>query len=87
MKKTGIVFSTRCSTRMPPATSPSAPGSRWRRTASDGLSPEELLELGMNVSRVHTDLMIGGAEVEVDGLAADGTATPIMRDDVWVLEG
>ena len=26
-----------------------------------------------------------GPEVDVDGLDADGTATPILRDDVWQL--
>ncbi|MGI8975061.1 MAG: aminopeptidase [Gaiella sp.] len=50
-----------------------------------GRSTDELLELGVNVASLHTDFMIGGPEVAVDGLDASGNATPIIRDDVFVL--
>jgi aminopeptidase len=51
----------------------------------DDLSPDELRERGINVSSVHTDFMIGGPEVEVDGITATGEDVPILREDVWQL--
>jgi aminopeptidase len=48
-------------------------------------SEEELAELGFNNSTIHTDFMIGGPDVEVDGLDAHGRATPILRGDAWQL--
>ena len=50
-----------------------------------GVPPEELRERGVNVSSVHTDFMIGGPEVAVDGLTRDGRTVPIIREDAWQL--
>lgn len=51
----------------------------------DGLSPDELRERGVNMSAVHTDLMIGGPEVAVDGITRDGRTVPILRQNAWQL--
>jgi len=50
------------------------------------LDPEELVRRGVNWSQVHTDLMIGGHEVDVDGITKDGDAVPVLRANAWVLE-
>jgi len=48
--------------------------------AFDG-KPDE----AMNVSKIHTDFMVGGPELEVDAVMADGTEVPLIRNEEWQL--
>ena len=41
----------------------------------------------MNVSNIHVDFMVGGPELEVDAVLADGTELPLIRDETWQLDG
>ncbi len=52
----------------------------WRQRSAD-----ELFAAGLNRSAVHTDVVIGGPGLDVDGLTADGTVVPLITDDHWVL--
>ena len=50
----------------------------------DELPPDERIARGLNVARSHTDITIGGPDVDVDGILADGTTIPIIAGDAWV---
>jgi aminopeptidase len=39
----------------------------------------------INTSSVHVDFMIGGNDVAVTGVQADGTEVPVLRDGAWQL--
>ncbi|MGG1520091.1 aminopeptidase [Paenibacillus oryzisoli] len=47
------------------------------------MSPEELAQNGYNKSLIHVDFMIGSAEMEIDGILADGTREPLFRKGNW----
>ena len=40
---------------------------------------------GVNDSTVHTDFMIGGPEVDVDGVTPSGETIPLLRNEIWQL--
>ncbi len=48
------------------------------------LGEEDARAAGLNDSLTHVDFMIGSRETDVDGVAADGARTPLMRDGEWV---
>jgi aminopeptidase len=48
------------------------------------MDAEQLAALGANASLIHVDWMIGSGEMDVDGVAADGSAEPLMRKGEWV---
>lgn len=50
----------------------------------DKMNAEELAARGANASLIHVDWMIGSGGMDVDGIAADGTAEPLMRRGEWV---
>lgn len=49
------------------------------------MSPEELLNSGVNSSITHVDFMIGSAEMDIDGILADGTIVPVFRKGNWAI--
>jgi aminopeptidase len=48
--------------------------------AFDG-GPDE----GSNLCKIHVDFMVGGPELEVDAVLADGSEVPLIRNETWQL--
>lgn len=48
------------------------------------LNPEEIAARGGNSSMIHVDWMIGGGEMDIDGILQDGTRVPVFRAGEWV---
>ena len=63
-------------------------GRAYRFTLKDGegMSTEQFAQAGGNDSMIHVDFMIGSGQMDIDGIAADGTAEPVMRGGEWAFE-
>jgi aminopeptidase len=49
------------------------------------MGSDELFERGLNRSAVHTDVVVGGPGVSVEGITRDGRVVPLIIDDEWAL--
>lgn len=63
-------------------------GRAYRSTMKGGeqMTAEEFNTAGGNESSIHEDFMIGSSKMDIDGLAKDGKAEPIMRKGEWAFE-
>jgi aminopeptidase len=50
-----------------------------------GMDTDVLFERGLNRSAVHTDVVVGGPGVSVEGITRDGSVVPLITDDEWQL--
>jgi aminopeptidase len=63
-------------------------GSAYKFTLRDGdtMNDDEFGKAGGNRSVVHVDFMIGSGELDVDGIASNGTREPLMRRGEWAIQ-
>jgi aminopeptidase len=63
-------------------------GQGYRDSIKNGeeMTEEEFMAAGGNQSLIHLDVMIGSADMNVDGILEDGTMEPVMRNGEWAFE-
>jgi aminopeptidase len=47
------------------------------------MTDDQLQAAGLNRSLVHVDFMVGSADMDIDGIKADGTRIPVFRNGDW----
>ena len=52
---------------------------------ANDLTPEQRIARGLNQSATHVDIVVGSPDVEIHGIADDGTVVPIVEGDTFVL--
>jgi len=62
-------------------------GSAYAFTVKDGktMTKEQLAAKGLNDSLAHVDFMIGSAEMDIDGVTADGGREALFRGGNWAI--
>jgi aminopeptidase len=50
------------------------------------LSPDAFAAAGGNLSLIHVDFMIGSGKMDVDGVGAEGSSEPVMRQGEWAFK-
>jgi aminopeptidase len=62
-------------------------GSAYKFTlkGGDAMSEDEFARVGGNLSATHVDFMVGSGELDVEGVAGDGSTEPLMRRGEWML--
>jgi aminopeptidase len=60
-------------------------GNAYKFTLQSGndMTDDQFERSGGNRSAVHVDFMIGSGDLDVDGVLADGTTEPLMRQGEW----
>jgi len=59
---------------------------RFTLIGGEELTDEEFIAAGGNISLNHVDFMIGSPHMDIDGVKADGTHEPVMRNGEWAID-
>lgn len=56
---------------------------RYNMEGGSEMSKEQFIAAGGNDSLIHVDFMIGSNQMDIDGITANGTREPVMRNGEW----
>lgn len=59
---------------------------RYNLTGGSEMTKEQFIAAGGNDSLIHVDFMVGSNQMNIDGINADGSSEPVMRNGEWATE-